>query len=387
MKKKALFNVLVIVALILAVPMMVAMSRKVRGPNRAPTAVVGMDQVVELYQTVALDGSASFDPDGDELTYQWDLVAAPRGATARLTGERGMKTCRLSPNKTGAWLVRLTVYDGRLSGQAVTQIRVREPAPEPSPPPPPQTTVPDLEVVEIRAVGEHQGRYVKDFKVKVRTRWGIYGGPLDFRVIGLDQLMGGSFTFDKTVTIDDVGLTVGEEHKWFTLFTNEIEWPENVCRVTFGVIVDPDNKVEEANEQNNVKEKTIYRDNLVGYCDARIFPEPIKIGKANLRPVPNGGRFVLPSDKANIFIQFRNCCPARRTMKLAFIYDWTPITAEGQNKKVWESTLRFDPGESKSLTFSNIKIPKKREFRTLAIRREHEEGYDILYTIDVRVDY
>ena len=157
--------------------------------------------------------------------------------------------------------------------------------------------------------------------------------------------------------------------------------------MTFGVIVDPGNKVEEVNEQNNLKEKTIYRDNLVAYCDARIFPEIIKVGKANLRPVPNGGRFVLPSDTANIFIQFRNCCSVNKTMKLTFIYDWTPVTADGENKKVKESTLRLASGENKALTFSNIKIPKKRAFKTLAIRREHEQGYDILYTIDVRVDY
>lgn len=387
MKKKTFFNVLIIIALMLASLMMLAMSSKVPGPNRAPVAGAGMDQRVELHETVALNGSTSFDPDGNKLTYQWDLVAAPTNGRARLAGERGMKTCRLSPDAVGVLMIRLTVYDGRLSGQDVMQVRVQEATPEPSPPPPPQTTVPDLEVAEIRAAGVYQGRYIKDFKVRVRTRWGVYGGPLDFRVIGLDSLMGGRFTFDKTVTIDDVGLTVGEENKWFTLFTNEIEWPEDICQVTFGVIVDPGNKVEEVNEQNNLKEKTIYRDNLVGYCDAHIFPEIIKIGKANLRPVSDGGRFVLPSDRANIFIQFRNCCSVNKTMKLAFIYDWTPMAADGENKKVKESTLRFEPGESKALTFSNIKIPKKRNFKTLAIRREHNKGYDILYTIDVRVDY
>lgn len=387
MKKKALFNALVIVTLILALPMMLAMSGKVPGPNRAPMAQAGMDLIVEPYQMAALDGSGSYDADGDKLTYHWEVVAAPPNARATLTGERGMRTCRLSPDVVGVWMIRLKVYDGRLSGQDVIKVRVKEPSPEPSPPPPPQTTVPDLEVVEIRAPGVYQGAYIKNFKVRVRTRWGVYGGPLDFRIIGLDSLSGGRFTFDKTVTIDDVGLIVGEENKWFTLFKNEIEWPEDICQVTFGVIVDPGNKVEEANEHNNFKEKTIYRDNLVAYCDARIFPEIIKIGKANLRAIPDGGRFVLPSDRANIFIQFRNCCSVNKTMKLTFIYDWTPVTADGKNKKVKESTLRFEPGESKALTFSNIKIPKKRDFKTLAIRREHEKGFDILYTIDVRVDY
>jgi hypothetical protein len=386
MKKKAFFNVLISIALILASFLLLAMGTNVQGPNRAPVAGAGMDQVVEPHEMVALDGSGSFDADGDKLTYQWDLIAAPSSGHAKLTVNRGMKTCRLSPDAVGVWMLRLRVYDGRLSGQDVMQIRVQEATPDPSLPPPPQTTVPNLEVTAIRAEGIYQGTFIKNFKVRARTNWGIYGGPLDFRVIGLDSL-NGRFSFDKTVTIENVGLTVGEENTWFTLFKNEIEWPEDICQVTFGVVVDPGNKVEEVNEQNNSKERTIYRDSLVAACDARIFPQIIKVGKANLRPVSNGGRFVLPSDTANIFIQFRNCCSINKTMKLAFIYDWTPVTANGENKKVKESTLVFGPGENKALTFSNIKIPKKREFKTLAISREHEKGFDILYTIDVRVDY
>ena len=74
-------------------------------------------------------------------------------------------------------------------------------------------------------------------------------------------------------------------------------------------------------------------------------------------------------------------------MELSFIYDWTHLLSDGENKSVRKSTLSFESGEDKSLTFQNIKIPKNREFKTLAIRRQHEQGFDILYTMDVRVDY
>lgn len=45
-------------------------------PNGAPLADAGPDQVVPEVSLVILDGSASFDPDFDPLTYAWSLVTA-----------------------------------------------------------------------------------------------------------------------------------------------------------------------------------------------------------------------------------------------------------------------------------------------------------------------
>jgi hypothetical protein len=50
----------------------------VRQVNKAPVANAGSDQSVEKNTLYTLDGSASFDPDGDVLTYQW---GAPSGIT------------------------------------------------------------------------------------------------------------------------------------------------------------------------------------------------------------------------------------------------------------------------------------------------------------------
>lgn len=375
-----------IVSGLILLPLLLAMRGTVRGPNRAPVANAGYDQVAEPYETIALDASGSFDPDGDKLTYLWEIAAAPPGAHLRLYNRRGMKTCRLVPNRPGIWLIRLTVCDGELiSIPDIMEIRVKEPAPQP-PSTLPATWQPDLEVVDIAAVGLNRNRYIGAFKVKLRSRHGSFGGALGFRIIGLDRLNGGRFAFDRTVTIANVGLSSGEQEKWITLLKNEIEWPEEICQVTWGVSVDPGNMVHELNEMNNFKEKIICRDELVGDCQVRIYPPHVLMGKANLRPVPDGGRFVLPSDHVNIHVAWRNCCHTSQMVKLAFIYDWTPVTSQGENKKIWESTERFERAEHKSITYSNIEIPKKKEFKTFVIRREHDKGYDIIYSAEVKVD-
>ena len=45
--------------------------------NRPPNANAGGDQKVEEGEPVTLNGSNSFDPDGDNVSYQWDQIAGP----------------------------------------------------------------------------------------------------------------------------------------------------------------------------------------------------------------------------------------------------------------------------------------------------------------------
>jgi len=45
--------------------------------NQLPVAVAGPDQVVSAGAGVELDGSGSFDPDGDPLLFQWQQVSGP----------------------------------------------------------------------------------------------------------------------------------------------------------------------------------------------------------------------------------------------------------------------------------------------------------------------
>jgi len=86
------------------------------GPNRPPVANAGPDQVVDLNNPVWLDGSQSYDPEGKQLGYSWDLVAVPPGGQATLIVDDD-QIAQLVPDVTGVWMIRLTVDDGSLSSQ------------------------------------------------------------------------------------------------------------------------------------------------------------------------------------------------------------------------------------------------------------------------------
>ena len=256
MKKRQLIALISAVTLILAPLTVLAMTKNVRGPNRPPMAKAGPDRVVEPHQMLVLNGSESYDPDGDVITYRWELVARPRGGQAELKDNLGMTTCRLSPDVAGVWMISLTVSDGKLTSEGdVMQVRVQQPTPPP--------TKPDLEVAEVRVLAKTEAgtKYIKKISVKMKNKGLDYTGPLEFRVFGLDQFPGGHFTLDERVTIDPLCLTQDDEG-WFTLLRRDIEWSADVATITFRVIADPAQRIDETNEQNNAVEKTFDRDTV-----------------------------------------------------------------------------------------------------------------------------
>ncbi len=94
------------------------------GPNRAPVADAGADLTVNAGEIATLDGSGSFDPDGDALTYHWSLLAAP-GIDAPIAGDDRTGIATFTPDVSGLWVVALVVDDGRLSSEPdIVQVRV-----------------------------------------------------------------------------------------------------------------------------------------------------------------------------------------------------------------------------------------------------------------------
>jgi len=83
----------------------------VRG-SLPPVAVAGSDTTVSVDETyVRIDGSGSYDPDGDELSYSWVLVSAP-AESEKIIYEENSHEVILKSDTEGEYLLELTVSDG-----------------------------------------------------------------------------------------------------------------------------------------------------------------------------------------------------------------------------------------------------------------------------------
>jgi hypothetical protein len=99
------------------------LTRRVRTGNDAPIADAGADQPGASAGAITLDGSASYDPDGDAITFVWDQVSGP---SVGLTGKNEARA-----SFTGAagqtYSFRLTVKDELgLMALARTTVTVKE---------------------------------------------------------------------------------------------------------------------------------------------------------------------------------------------------------------------------------------------------------------------
>ncbi len=88
-------------------------SLTIEGRNQPPRANAGLDQTVTTGTTVVLDGSGSIDPDGDPLTYLWQLRSVPAGSAATLSNSTVVHPTFLV-NERGVYEVGLIVNDGQV---------------------------------------------------------------------------------------------------------------------------------------------------------------------------------------------------------------------------------------------------------------------------------
>ena len=89
--------------------------------NVAPVAEAGPSQTGPVGQTVLLDGTGSFDVDGDPLTYRWSLTIRPNGSTATLVAST-IASPTFVPDVPGSYTVQLIVNDGVLDSTPDTVI-------------------------------------------------------------------------------------------------------------------------------------------------------------------------------------------------------------------------------------------------------------------------
>jgi len=99
--------------------------------NTAPVSDAGPDQVVASGNVVTLDGSDCFDPDGDNLTFNWTLTSMPTGSTAVLSGDTSAQPA-FTADLPGDYVISLVVSDGRASSASDT-VSVTANAPNPVP--------------------------------------------------------------------------------------------------------------------------------------------------------------------------------------------------------------------------------------------------------------
>ncbi len=99
--------------------------------NNAPFADAGINQTVNVGDTVTLDGTASTDEDGDALTYQWTLVAKPDGSQAALNPSNSASPSFVA-DEPGHYVAGLVVNDGQLDG-GPSQVTVTALAPNDAP--------------------------------------------------------------------------------------------------------------------------------------------------------------------------------------------------------------------------------------------------------------
>jgi OmpA family protein/K319-like protein len=95
------------------------LTRRLRIGNSPPVADAGPDQIGVPAGPIQLDGSASYDPDGDPITFQWIQEAGPMTGLSNPTGARTSFTA----GSGQAYTFRLLVKDDH-GGQAFARVHV-----------------------------------------------------------------------------------------------------------------------------------------------------------------------------------------------------------------------------------------------------------------------
>lgn len=96
--------------------------------NQPPIANAGSAQQISVNKSATLDGTSSYDPDGNALKYTWELTAKPTGSAATLSDPSSAQPTFVA-DREGTYTFRLVVSDGIVSSapSTVTVTAVNDP--------------------------------------------------------------------------------------------------------------------------------------------------------------------------------------------------------------------------------------------------------------------
>ena len=80
----------------------------------SPASRLEAAQTVNVQDVVTLNGQASYDANGDTLSFQWSMTTAPSGSTSTLASTDQSSTS-FTPDVAGLYVVQLVVDDGSQS--------------------------------------------------------------------------------------------------------------------------------------------------------------------------------------------------------------------------------------------------------------------------------
>ena len=91
--------------------------------NLKPVANAGSDRGYSIGSSVTLDATKSSDPDGDTLSFAWQLVSAPASSSATIRSSNLAKA-QFTPDVSGDYILGVVVNDGQLdSGLSTVTLR------------------------------------------------------------------------------------------------------------------------------------------------------------------------------------------------------------------------------------------------------------------------
>lgn len=169
-------------------------SVRISTANSAPVANAGADQTALVDSTVALNGTASTDVDGDPLGYQWGFTSTPAGSQSALENATGAHPS-FTVDKPGDYLIELVVSDGQAdSAPGSVQVSSQNSAPV-------ANAGPD-QTVFVNTTVQLDGNGSQDVDADpLSYRWSLLNKPVDSTAALVnDTAVNPSFAVDKPGT-------------------------------------------------------------------------------------------------------------------------------------------------------------------------------------------